>query len=160
MIGIRSSTNTAMGALVLAFLFGCSADAPSTLGLTDNRLAACPDKPNCVASDAEDEAHRIAPFHVTNQPAQAAQAAAWSALKEAVAELPRTVIVTVEDTYLHAEARSRVFGFVDDLEFQLRPDDDLIALRSAARTGHSDFGVNAERLETLRARLQTDGILP
>lgn len=146
-----------MGALMLSFLFGCSASAPDNLGLNDGRLAACPDKPNCVASDAEDETRRIEPFRFTDQ---AAQAAAWSALKEAVAELPRTTVITADDAYLHAEAKSRIFGFVDDLEFQLRPKDNLIALRSAARTGHSDFGVNAERLETLRQRLKAEGVIP
>ncbi|MGI9490171.1 MAG: DUF1499 domain-containing protein [Geminicoccaceae bacterium] len=139
---------------MLSFLFGCSAGAPDNLGISEGRLAPCPDKPNCVSSDAEDEAHRIEPYRFTDQ------AAAWSALKKAVGELPRTTIVTAEDTYLHAEAKSRIFGFVDDLEFQLRPEDNLIALRSAARTGHRDFGVNAERLEKLRQNLEAVGIFP
>jgi uncharacterized protein (DUF1499 family) len=131
-------------------LSGCGGP-PDGLGLDDGRLAACPDRPNCVSSDAGD----LEPFRFAND-----QAAAWSGLKDAVAELPRTTIVTADDTYLHAEAKSRIFGFVDDLEFQLRPEENLIALRSAARTGYSDFGVNAERLEILRSRLQADGILP
>ena len=140
--------------LMLSLLFGCSAEAPSTLGLSDGRLATCPDRPNCVASDAEDEAKRIEPFRFAVD-----QAAAWGALQEAVAALPRTTIVTFDDAYLHAEAKSRIFGFIDDLEFQLRSDEELIALRSAARTGYSDFGVNAERLEALRGRLEADGII-
>ena len=73
--------------------------------------------------------------------------------------MPRTTIITADDAYLHAEAKSRIVGFIDDLEFQLRPEDNLIALRSAARTGYSDFGVNTERLEALRSRLKEDGIL-
>lgn len=140
---------------MLSYLFGCSAGPPSSLGVTDGRLAPCPDKPNCVASDAKDEAKRIEPFRF-----EGGETAAWTALKEAVAGLPRTTVVTADDTYLHAEARSRIFGFVDDLEFHLRPDEHLIALRSAARTGRSDFGVNATRLEALRTRLKNEGILP
>jgi uncharacterized protein (DUF1499 family) len=140
---------------MLSFLFGCSADAPSTLGVNDGRLAPCPDKPNCASSDAEDDSHAIEPFRIEGD-----QKAAWTALKTAVAELPRTTIVTSDDAYLHAEAKSQVFGFIDDLEFQLRSEENLIALRSAARTGYSDFGVNAERIETLRTRLRTEGILP
>lgn len=151
MTGRAASTRTVMTVLVTSFLFACSAEAPSTLGLDDGRLAACPDRPNCVSSDAGD----IEPYQFAID-----QAAAWSALKDAVGALPRTVIVASDDRYLHAEAKSRVFGFVDDLEFQLRPEDSLIALRSAARTGYSDFGVNAERLEALRSRLEIDGILP
>ena len=140
---------------MLSFLFGCSGSAPENLGVVDGRLSVCPDRPNCVASDAEDETKRIEPFRYTGD-----QASAWSALNKAVADLPRTIIVTTEDTYLHAEAKSRLFGFVDDLEFHLRPEENLIALRSAARTGYSDFGVNAGRLETLRAALKAEGIHP
>ncbi|MEM7042852.1 MAG: DUF1499 domain-containing protein [Pseudomonadota bacterium] len=148
------TTKNIMGTLMLFFLFGCSADTPGNIGLDNGRLAPCPDRPNCVSSDAEDEEHRVEPFHVAGD-----QSAAWTALKDAVAALPRTTIVTSDDSYLHAVARSRLFGFVDDLEFHLRADDNLIALRSAARTGYSDFGVNAERIETLRARLQADDLL-
>ncbi len=155
MITMRQSATMAMGVLMLSFLLGCSASAPDNLGLNGGRLAPCPDRPNCVTSDADDETHRIEPFFIEGD-----QAAAWSALKRAVAELPRTTIVTAEESYLHAEAKSRIFGFVDDLEFQLRPEGNLIALRSAARTGYSDMGVNAERLEELRQRLKADGALP
>ncbi len=147
------SAAIAMGVLMLSFLSGCSAGAPDDLGVSEGRLAPCPDKPNCVASDAGDDDHRIEPFRFDDQ------AAAWSALKAAVADLPRTEIVTADDAYLHAEAKSRIFGFIDDLEFQLRPEDGLIALRSAARTGYSDFGVNRDRLESLREKLRDSGVL-
>lgn len=141
-----------LGTLMLLSLLGCGG---GPAGLEANRLKPCSDRPNCVASDSDDPAKHIEPFRYSGD-----QEAAWSALKKAVGELPRTTIVTADDTYLHAEARSQVFRFVDDLEFHLRPEDNLIALRSAARTGYRDFGVNAERLESLRARLKADGILP
>ncbi|MEZ5932727.1 MAG: DUF1499 domain-containing protein [Alphaproteobacteria bacterium] len=140
--------------VILAFLSACGSSPPATLGLDGGRLAPCPDRPNCVTSNAEDEAHHIAPFSLALD-----HAATWSALKEAVANLPRTAIITDDGSYLHAEARSRLFGFVDDLEFQLRPDDDVIAIRSAARNGYSDLGVNAERIQTLRASLEAAGVL-
>lgn len=155
MTGWARPINIVVGMLMLSFLFGCSAGKPGNLGLSEGRLADCPDSPNCVMSDAEDEGHRIEPYRYAGD-----KAAAWTALKDAVAALPRTTIVTSEDTYLHAEARSRLFGFVDDLEFHLRPEENLIAIRSAARTGYSDFGVNAERLETLRDNLRAEGVLP
>ena len=151
MNGPGRSAKVVMAVLMTSFLFACSAEPPSTLGIDDGRLADCPDRPNCVSSDAGD----IEPYQFAID-----QAAAWSALQDAVAALPRTEIITADDRYLHAEAKSRIFGFVDDLEFQLRPEENLIALRSGARTGYSDFGVNAERLETLRRQLQEGGVLP
>jgi len=44
-------------------------------------------------------------------------------------------------------------GFVDDLELQLRPQDALIAVRSASRLGYGDLGANRRRVEALRAAL-------
>jgi len=150
----NQATFAIVGTLMLLSLLGCGG-GPAGVQANDGRLGPCPDRPNCVASDATDDAHHITPFHYDGD-----QATVWNALKDAVAELPRTIIIKADDTYLHAEARSQVFRFVDDLEFQLRPEENLIALRSAARTGYRDFGVNAERLEALRQRLTADGILP
>ena len=76
---------------------------------------------------------------------------AWSAVIALVRSLPRTEIITSSEGYLHAECRSRLCGFVDDLELHLRPEEGVIAVRCAARLGYSDFGVNRRRVGTLRA---------
>jgi len=70
-----------------------------------------------------------------------------------VASLARTKIVSEADDYLHAECSSAFFGFVDDLELHLRARQNVIAVRSAARVGHGDFGVNRGRIEQLRSLL-------
>ncbi|MGH7970152.1 MAG: DUF1499 domain-containing protein, partial [Limisphaerales bacterium] len=57
--------------------------------------------------------------------------------------------------YLHAEFRSPLMGFVDDVEFVLAPEQKLIHVRSAARLGYSDFGVNRKRAEFLRAQFES-----
>lgn len=67
--------------------------------------------------------------------------------------------MTQSDAYLHAECRSALFGFVDDLELQLRTGDRLVAVRSASRLGYYDFGVNRRRIEHLRAILTQNNIL-
>ncbi|HOW77583.1 MAG TPA: DUF1499 domain-containing protein [Candidatus Competibacteraceae bacterium] len=61
---------------------------------------------------------------------------------------------TGRNQYLHVEFRSAVFGFVDDMEFYFSPPG-TIQVRSASRTGYSDFGVNRERVETLRTRFSS-----
>ena len=83
----------------------------------------------------------------------------WQATREAVLQLPRTKIVTDSDGYLHAECRSAVFGFVDDLELHFRSEEKMIAVRSAARMGSSDFGVNRDRVEQLRTLLKANGFI-
>jgi uncharacterized protein (DUF1499 family) len=123
-------------------------------GIVDGRLAPCPDTPNCVSSDAGDDSHRVAPLVL-----EATPEAGWSVLQEVLATEKRTTVVTVNETYLHAEVRSAVFRFVDDIEFHLRPAEGLIAVRSASRVGRSDFGVNRDRVESIRARLRSRGVV-
>ena len=59
--------------------------------------------------------------------------------------------MTTTETYLHAEFKSAVFRFVDDVEFFADEGAGVIQVRSAARVGNSDLGVNRKRLETIRA---------
>jgi uncharacterized protein (DUF1499 family) len=143
-----------LAALVAMALFGCAGRRPTTLGVEGARLAPCPSSPNCVSSDAADAAHAVAPFALAVPAEQA-----WAAARDAVAGMPRTRIVADADRYLHAECRSALLGFVDDLELHLRPADAQIAVRSASRLGYSDMGVNRRRVEALRAALAARGVI-
>jgi uncharacterized protein (DUF1499 family) len=132
-----------------ALAAACAGARPEGLGvMAGGAFAPCPASPNCVSSDATDAGHRVEPLAFEGTPAEA-----WRAARKAVAALPRTRIVTESDTYLHAECRSTVFGFIDDLELHLRPEAGGIAVRSASRVGYSDLGVNRSRVESLRAAL-------
>jgi len=111
-------------------------------------LQPCPASPNCVSSLATDS-HRIAPLTYDDDPDRA-----WDRLKAAVQAQPRTAITAETDHRLHAEVRSFLFRFVDDLDFVLRPDEKLIHIRSASRTGYSDFGVNRRRMERIRRHFE------
>jgi uncharacterized protein (DUF1499 family) len=66
--------------------------------------------------------------------------------------MPGARIISDEDGYLHAEFRSRVFRFVDDVELLMDEAGHKIDVRSASRLGYSDLGVNRRRVEQLRAR--------
>jgi uncharacterized protein (DUF1499 family) len=135
-------------------LLSCAGKRPSTLGVSDTGFAPCRSSPNCVSSDARDTTHRVPPLQLAVAPPEA-----WPAARQAVAGLPRTRIVRESAEYLHAECRSALFGFVDDLELHLRPSDGIIAVRSASRLGYSDLGVNRRRIERLRASLKSRGVL-
>ncbi len=54
------------------------------------------------------------------------------------------------DGYLWATFASRLFRFVDDVEFRMVSIDGIIHVRSASRVGYSDLGVNRRRVERLR----------
>jgi uncharacterized protein (DUF1499 family) len=68
-------------------------------------------------------------------------------------------VMSADDTYLHVEFRSAIFRFVDDVEFHLRGQDGIIAVRSAARVGHGDLGVNRQRVETIREGLRARNLI-
>ncbi len=139
---------------MLLLISACSSTAPKQLTLSPQGFSDCPASPNCVSSDAQDELHTIDPFELTVPADQA-----WAETKAAVMQLTRTRVVSEEDGYLHAESRSLLFRFVDDLQLQLREQEGIIAIYSASRVGHSDFGVNRQRIEELRQQLIQRGII-
>jgi uncharacterized protein (DUF1499 family) len=114
-------------------------------GVTPRALAPCPETPNCVSSQSSDREHFVEPLRYSGSAVQA-----WQRLKTALGTEPRITIIEDSDSYLHAEARSLMFRFVDDVEFLAEPDQGVIEIRSASRVGYSDFGVNRRRVERIR----------
>ena len=132
----------------MAGLFGnlFAGNAPASLGVRDGRLAACPDRPNCVSSQLSDKTHAVAPLdYMGGAEAAMARVAAIIEAQEGAR------IVTRRADYLHAEYQSKLMGFVDDLELLADPAAHVIHVRSASRLGYSDLGVNRARVDALRA---------
>lgn len=120
-----------------------------TVGVTNGRLAECPDYTNCVSTQAADPEHQLDPIPFTQSAEEAHQR-----LKAIILSMPRSRIVTSNTGYVHAEFSSPLFGFVDDLEVAIDETEQLIHFRSASRTGRSDFGVNRKRMEQIRQQFQ------
>jgi uncharacterized protein (DUF1499 family) len=116
---------------------------PTNLGANNGALAPCKRSPNCVSSQADpaDREHYIAPLR-----------ASLDEVRKAVEALPRTRIVLAQSNYLYAEFRSKLLGFVDDVEFFF--DGAAVQVRSASRLGRRDFGVNRARVEKIRKRVE------
>jgi uncharacterized protein (DUF1499 family) len=140
--------------LLCVFFLSCAGRAPLSLDVSASGLTPCPSSPNCVSSDADAGSQRVEPLTLA-APAEVA----WRAAVELVTRMPRTRIVSETPEYVHAECRSALFGFVDDLELHLRPAAGAIAVRSASRLGYSDLGVNRRRVEKLRAALAARGVV-
>lgn len=141
----------------LAFLSACSGTRPSDIGITNGKLLPCPESPNCVNSQSNNTVHAIKAIHFKRP---ITQTEAILAVKEALLALPKVEIITETETYLYAEATSKVMRFVDDVEF-LFPNEEFIQevhMRSASRTGYSDFDVNRKRIESVRAILIENGL--
>lgn len=111
------------------------------LGIVDERLTPCPDKPNCVSSFA-DEKQYIEPINSSKGLAE---------IKKSILELNNVKLISEDDNYLHFTFSSSLFSFTDDLEI-LRIDNKY-HIRSSSRVGYSDLNANRKRVEKLREYL-------
>ncbi|MBI3372483.1 MAG: DUF1499 domain-containing protein [Betaproteobacteria bacterium] len=123
----------------------------SNLGVHDGRLAPPGRTPNNVSSQApkDDAEHYIAPLRFRGNGAEA-----LAALRKVLDAMDRTRIVRHDGEYLHAEFRSKLMGYVDDVEFAVAEKEGVIHVRSASRLGRRDYGVNRARVEAIRRRFE------
>lgn len=127
---------------LLSSLLSCSS-APPAGKLIEGHLRPCPDRPNCVSSE-NGAGDPVTPISFKSSPDQACQ------IMQTVIEGLGGKISDRRPTYLWATFRSRFFRFVDDVELRLEPEAKIMHIRSGARVGYADFGVNRKRVETIR----------
>ncbi len=89
------------------------------------------------------------PIPFTGSPAEA-----QATILAAIESMPRNTMITTEPTYIHAEFRSALWRFVDDVEFLIDTDTGQIHFRSASRLGYGDMGANRKRMNELVAKIQ------
>jgi len=151
-------------ALAISLVLGlaaCGGRAPATLGISGAGLHPCPETPNCVHT-GDRHPPGTEPLLLSGDVSSHSLAQLAAMLEEGVRNLPRTRVMRSEtsgDLYLHAEARSLVFRFVDDLEMHLAAGSKELVVRSASRVGRSDMGVNERRVEALREILREQGVV-
>lgn len=110
-------------------------------------LLPCPDSPNCVSSQADKKSQYVQPFPVITSPEKDIELIAVI-----IQALPRSEIIEKKPLSLHAVFRSKVFKFKDDVEFIYDEKTNQIDVKSAARSGYYDFGVNRKRVNTIREK--------
>ena len=103
------------------------------------------------SSQADNPAQQIQPF-----PLKVDAARSLSALRRLIQKLPGARVVETEPDYFRAEFTSRILRFVDDVEFLLDPEAQVVHVRSASRTGYWDFGANRKRVEQIRRTYLSD----
>lgn len=130
---------------LILIIQGCSGMRPKDIGVKDGKFKACPGSPNCVSTQSADPEHRIDPIIYTGSISDA-----MDKLVKVINSMERTKIITRTDDYLYAEFKSKLMGYVDDVEFYFVDGRKTIEFRSASRLGYSDLGVNRKRMEDIR----------
>ena len=140
-----------VGALVVPVAL--SSRTPSLTAPTDGRLRACSRRPNCVSSQAEDEAQRVAPLAL---PAEVDPHAAFRRfvelldLRRDASYVPSEQPATEPKVYAHVVFVTPFLRFRDDVELLLDVEARVVHVRSGSRVGYSDLGANRKRVEALR----------
>lgn len=111
-------------------------------------LKECPNSPNCVFTKSEFQDKKMNPLPLTGSPSDMKEH-----IKKTVLAMDRVHLEKEDENYLHFKFKSRIFGFVDDVEFLIDEAANEVHFRSASRSGHSDFGVNRKRMEKISKSL-------
>jgi uncharacterized protein (DUF1499 family) len=138
-----------LGVCYFAWLAYKSQHPPAGLfpaGLQNNQLSPCPASPNCANSEyARDSEHYIAAITYQNRNTD-----------DVIQLLQQTIAISGgritehKGHYIAATYTTRLFRFVDDVEFRIDPQQQRIHIRSASRQGHSDLGANRKRAQTIK----------
>jgi uncharacterized protein (DUF1499 family) len=129
-------------------IFAGTAPKQFTEAQSPDHFTPCSGAPNCVSSQAAPgSSHYVAPFTYAGSAQHARQV-----LLQTLHVSPHAIVALAEPRFIHASFRSAVMGFVDDVTFILPPQQGIIDVKSCARVGHYDFGVNRRRVEQLRTR--------
>ena len=128
---------------ILPFISACSADPPVDLGVQENKLAPCPNSPNCVSSFDSDNSHTIRPLN-----------ADLEKIERMLVSLNHANIVDRSGNYMRVEFTSRILRYIDDVEFLHDENGGVTHVRSASRVGFTDLGVNRKRVEKIRSLVE------
>jgi uncharacterized protein (DUF1499 family) len=111
-------------------------------------LKKCPSSPNCVSTMTTQEKKKMPPIPYKGEVKQVIQE-----IIKVVMARPRTKKVNEQGNYVAFTFKSKVFRFVDDVEFLIDTEASVVHFRSASRLGYSDGGVNRSRMQELSDEL-------
>jgi uncharacterized protein (DUF1499 family) len=124
----------------LRILISKTSAPPAHVAQGTQAVTECPVAENCFSSVG------------TNQPVPAIDSSDpntdFARLLNHVRADKRAKVITATDTYVHAEYRTPLMGYIDDLELEVT--NGRIEIRSASRVGIKDLGVNLARIDQIR----------
>ena len=120
------------------------------LGVKNGFLSPCNGRWNCVISQEVDgQKPNIQPI-----PYEGSRQGAVAALIMILKGMPGAEIVIHELNYIHATFTTKLWRFVDDVEFYFPEDEKVIQVRSASRVGKWDLGLNKRRVKKIAKRFK------
>jgi len=135
-----------ISSIAILFILGQYSQNGQALGLVNGSLSRCSEKPNCVCSERPyDVGHYIEPVNNIQNIKMVNMAKVMSTIKKMNGNLQ-----SAKDNYIAATFTSSIFGFVDDLEIRIDPNQGIMHFRSASRVGYGDGGVNKKRVELFK----------
>ena len=132
------------------FITACSSAHKDVARIVNGKLLPCPSSPNCVSSQAKDPEHKTDAIRFEKKQVTDLHQTILDVLKR----MDRATVVSAKPNHIHAVFTTKLFRFKDDVDFLIDADNGLIHIRSASRTGYSDFGVNGKRVETIRKQIK------
>lgn len=119
--------------------------------MTAEKLLSCPDKPNCINTEhPDDTSHYLPPLNFPDSAKEQVIPLAKTIIREMggnILQMNTKENLQAENNYLAATFTSSLFKFVDDFELRQDNTSHKLHIRSASRTGYSDFGVNKRRVK-------------
>jgi uncharacterized protein (DUF1499 family) len=133
---------------------GCSGKHLKVKSDDSLALKGCTPLPNCVSSTTWILYNKTSDFKL-----KVSGEKAWPKIKQVVSDMKRTEIKESSDVYIHAQSKSMVFRFVDNLELLRHPGTDTVSVRSSSMIAIFDFFVNRMRIHKLRKELRESDLI-
>ncbi len=139
---------------LITLFVSCQGESPKDIGVSIQKfgklkrfaLKPCPPKPNCISSyqGVSSEGNYLEPFKIHTK-----KDFAYEKIIKIVLNDKSARILKQSNNYIQAEFTSKLFKFVDDVEFFFG-DNGVVHFRSASRLGYYDFSANKRRIEKIR----------
>ena len=108
-----------------------------------DRLAPCPASPNCISTLSNDPDKYMNPLPCADSSVKSRQI-----ILSIIKSMPRSKIVTEKENYIHAEFRSLIFRFVDDVDF-LFDEKEVAALQQQGESPPTPETLDEEQAPTM-----------
>jgi uncharacterized protein (DUF1499 family) len=136
--------------ITVALLTGCVSTRPIPESGLDFQLDRCTPFLNCVSSES------IVPLYKVDaiQLADVVDLVSWQQIRVAALELQGAQLKDERFGYLYIVSKSAGVGFPDYFEVLLEPNQQSLAVRSQSLLGLYDMGVNRNRVQDFKNKLQ------